>query len=253
MIIHIDLESMPEQGTRESYIKESKENFKAPSSLTKTKALEDMGMCPVKNKYMTKDDAIKLWEKEMAPIMAESVGEEQWRKTTFDGSKGQVFSIAYAIDDEPVQVIYEKSTTGEKSVLERFASELRKRLTLKGSEYQRAPFFVGHNIKGYDLRFLYHRYVCNGINPGFSLAHNGRHGIDFFDTMVEWAGFNGSISQDALCKCLGISGKPDDIDGSKVWDHINAGMYDKVAEYNIDDVEKVREIYKHLTFKEMAV
>ena len=66
--------------------------------------------------------------------------------------------------------------------------------------------------------------------------------------MIEWAGPNGRIKQDTLCKTLGIEGKPGDIDGSKVWDFIKAGDGARVVEYNIDDVEKCRRVYDRLTF-----
>ncbi len=87
-----------------------------------------------------------------------------------------------------------------------------------------------------------------GVKPPFKLPFNGRHGSDFFCTQIAWAGFKGRASQDSICNALGIDGKPDDIDGSKVWDFVRDGKVKRVEEYNIDDVEKNREIYKRLTF-----
>ena len=50
-------------------------------------------------------------------------------------------------------------------------------------------------------------------------------------------------SQDYVCKYFGIKGKPDDIDGSQVYDYWHKGEQAKVAEYNMDDVEKVIQLY----------
>ena len=60
-------------------------------------------------------------------------------------------------------------------------------------------------------------------------------------------GTGGRIKLDALCKALGIEGKPDDIDGSKVWDFVKAGEHQKVCDYCADDVRKTREIYQRMT------
>ena len=56
--------------------------------------------------------------------------------------------------------------------------------------------------------------------------------------------FNKYISQDEVCKFLGVEGKPDDIDGSMIYDLWQQKEFDKIADYNIDDVEKVRKLYK---------
>ena len=87
-----------------------------------------------------------------------------------------------------------------------------------------------------------------GVQPPFEIDFNGRHGKAFYDTQIAWAGFKGRMSQDNLCAALGIEGKPGDIDGSKVWGFVKEGKVDRVAEYNRDDVQKNREIYKRLNF-----
>ena len=57
------------------------------------------------------------------------------------------------------------------------------------------------------------------------------------------------MSQNNLCKALGIEGKPGDIDGSKVWDFYKAGKIDRIEEYNRHDVETVEKIYNRINFK----
>ncbi len=43
-----------------------------------------------------------------------------------------------------------------------------------------------------------------------------------------------------LCKALGVSCKESGIDGSKVWDYINAGQISDVADYCAEDVMATR-------------
>jgi hypothetical protein len=114
----------------------------------------------------------------------------------------------------------------------------------------RNPYFIGQFIAGFDLKFIFHRAVILGVKPPFDLPFYGRHNSHFYDTQEAWAGFKGRMSQDNLCKALGIEGKPNDISGANVWDHVRDGDIKRVVEYNIDDVEKVRKIHKRLTFQQ---
>jgi predicted PolB exonuclease-like 3'-5' exonuclease len=75
--------------------------------------------------------------------------------------------------------------------------------------------------------------------------------------MTAWAGWGGRISLDALCKALDIPTKGteldgEDIDGSKVWDFVQAGRVSDVATYCMADVERVRTVYKRMNFVGMT-
>ncbi len=242
MIVNIDIETIPQQGAYDSFLSEAKSNFKASSTLTKAKACDDLGITGSDAKYLGKDDAIAKWVSRFAEEKAPEVAENEWRKTALDGSKGQICSIAFAIEDNKPEVVWSKDLTMECDILSKFVTLLNDRLG------GRKPFFVGHNIGGFDLKFIYQRCVINGVKPSFALPFNGRHDVNYYDTCEAWAGFGKRISQDNLCKALGIEGKPDDIDGSKVWDFVRDGQIERVAEYNVDDVVKNREIYKRLNF-----
>lgn len=110
---------------------------------------------------------------------------------------------------------------------------------------------VGHNIKEFDLRFLFQRAIINGVKPTFPLRTGSRYGGEFvFDTMTEWAGWGNRISLANLCKALDIPVKTGDITGATVWDAVKAGRIHDVAEYCMADVVATREVYKRLTFKE---
>jgi DNA polymerase elongation subunit (family B) len=109
------------------------------------------------------------------------------------------------------------------------------------------PYFIGHYIAGFDLKFIMHRAMILGVKPPFPINFNGRHRSDFFCTMQEWAGYRDTVSLDNLCKYFGIEGKGD-VDGSMVWDMVLAREFDKLDEYVRDDVAKVKRVYRKQTF-----
>jgi len=243
--VYLDVETVPAQSglhSYENYLKEEKENFKAPSDFTKGQACADLGLSGDKAKYTSKSDAISLWEAKFAEEKAPEVADEKWRKTSFDGSAGELISMAWAVGDEIILSVSRQLGGSEAQMLQDFFDRLSDTLGRK------TPYFIGQYLAGFDLKFIFHRAVILGVKPPFELPFNGRHGSDFFCTQIAWAGYGGRMSQDNLCKALGIEGKPDDIDGSKVWDFVNAGKVERVEEYNRDDVNKVRQIYKRLTF-----
>ena len=246
MDVFFDIETIPAQGgeySYENFLEAEKQNFKAPSSLTKTQACADLGLTGNDAKFTSKDDAIAKWEARFAEEKAPEVAEDKWRKTSFDGGAGEVISIAWAVGDGQINSCHRELGDSEELLLQNFFELLEAELGVGKA------FFVGQYIAGFDLKFLFHRAVILGVKPPFDLPFDGRHERDFYCTQIAWAGYGGRMSQDNLCKALGIKGKPDDIDGSKVWDFVKAGKVKRVAEYNEDDVNKVRQIYKRLTFK----
>ena len=169
--------------------------------------------------------------------------EDAYRKTAFDAAKGEIISIAWAVEDEDVEGLVCHSDKGddEEDLLVVFYAQLKDQLR------DRLPYFIGHYISKFDLKFIWQRSVILGVQPPFKLHPHGRHGSDFYDTMYAWAGYGGSISQDNLCKALHLPGK-EGMDGSKVWDYIKEGRYAEVAEYNKSDVETVRAMYNKINF-----
>jgi len=245
MNIYLDVETVPAQSgphSYENYLAEEKANFKAPSDFTKGQACADLGLTGDKAKYTSKADAIALWEAKFSKEKAPEVAEEKWRKTSFDGAAGELISIAWAVGDDDILSVSRQLGNSESVLLERFFDSLSDALGRK------TPYFIGQFIAGFDLKFIFHRAVILGVRPPFELPFNGRHKSDYFCTQVAWAGYGGRMSQDNMCKALGIEGKPDDISGSQVWDFVNAGKVERVEEYNRDDVDKVRQLHKRLTF-----
>ena len=224
MNCYLDIETLPTQPEEEEKAEIAK-TISAPAAMKKAETISDWH--EGKGKYAgSKATAI----------------EEAYRKTSLDGASGQVCSVAWKY--EGAQHIYSESNDcdgGDYEVIYEFFYQLSKHL------YKRPPFFIGHNIT-FDLQFIWRRAVILGINPPFILPFNGRHGKDFYCTMQAWAGYNKRISQDNLCKILGIEGKPGDICGANVWDHYKAGNIKLIEEYNRHDVETVEKIYNRINF-----
>lgn len=241
-----DIETIPAQGNAyEEFLQAEKENFKAPSSLSKTQVLLDFGVSDKDPdwKYKTKEDCVALWEKRFASIKAPEVAEEKWRKTSFDGGRGEIICMSIMIDHGEIQSFWRRLQESEGDMLQNFFDRLA--TTLNG----RTPFLIGHNICNFDLKFLYQRCVVLGIKPSFDIPFAGSHGRDYWDNMVAWTGYRKDyISQDALARALGLPGKPDNIDGSKVWDYVRDGKEHEVAAYCEDDVSQVWGIYRRLNF-----
>lgn len=190
-----------------------------------------------------KPESIAKWIEEKGPAEREKL----WRKQALNPNEGQILSIAWNTGGETVccttnDFSHDSSgphETNERALIESFCEDLVGEL--KG----RPPYFIGHNVP-FDLGFIWKRAIVNNIELPFTIKPHGRHGSDFFDTMQQWEGFKGRISQDRLCKLLGIEGKPDGISGANVLDHYLAGDIDKIAAYNKDDVDKVKSIYNRI-------
>lgn len=192
---------------------------------------------------MKKAETIDAWHKgdgKYAGVKEQAI-EDAYRKTSFDGAKGQICSMAWKPEGGVISSCTDKM--GEADMLALFFEDMIAQCS------GRPPFFIGQYIGGFDLKFIFHRAIILGVRPTFRVLFDGKHGKDFYCTQAAWAGYGGRMSQDNLCKALGIEGKPDDIDGSKVWDFYKAGKIDRIEEYNRYDVETVERIYNRINFK----
>lgn len=218
MKIVIDIETIPDQtpGAKQLYI----DSVKAPAKFKKA-------------------ESIAQWLEENK----ESEGEQQWLKTSFDGAKGQVCAVGVLCVDTGRKDVFTGSERGILMQLSDFCVE-----NAPFDNATTAAYFIGHNAKGFDLPFLHKRFVINNIKPGFKCKWHGRHGVDMYDTMEGWAGFNGRISLDNLANALGLGGKTEGMDGSQVWPEFEKGNIDKIASYCADDVELTYQVYKRLNW-----
>jgi 3'-5' exonuclease len=201
-----------------------------------------------------------LYERKIAKIDPES-GKEPisfekfFEMTGFDGAYGRICTIAYALNDEPVQAL----SGDEKEMVAKFWE-------VAG----RADLLVGHNIRDFDLPFIMQRSVVLGVKPSWNkfeepgkkpwdmvkfLSFARYKNAPIFDTMHEWNnwGENRNIKTiEHISLALGIpTPKDEGIDGSKVNEFFKAGKISEICEYCKRDVETVRAVYKRMTFENL--
>ena len=119
--------------------------------------------------YKNAESIEKWWAETGTPKVqaildsAESRADERYRKTSLDGAFGQIAVIGVAFNDEdPVSLFCADYTAphAENTLLNRFYSLLAER------QSHRDPFqFIGHNVLGFDLRFILQRSIINNNKP----------------------------------------------------------------------------------------
>jgi hypothetical protein len=238
MNIFIDIETVPAQD---------------PDAIIMLRAEADEEKLLIKAPSNYKDEA-KIKEYILAKqIEIDTAFEERYRKTSFDGAYGQIACIGYAIDDEPAKSVWSAGWNQmEGDVLADFYRILNDRIN---SNSQMRPTFIGHNLIGFDLRFIHQRSVMLGVKPPSFIPFKAKPwDTTVFDTMIDWAGVGNRVSLAKLCKVFGLDAKGseigEEIDGSKVWDFVKDGRIEDVAKYCEGDVERTRQVYKRLNFIE---
>lgn len=250
MDITIDLETIPTQkaGAYEAIMADVCANFKAPSTLTKEQAAVDLGLVDKDEiKFTSKDTMIKRWETELASVKVADVAEEKYRKTALSGSTGEIVVIGFKFGDEKAESFSRQLGEPEPLLVSSFYDRLREVLTYTHGAVEQVKF-IGHNIQGFDLRFLWQRSVINNIKPPIDLLYS-QYSDKVFDTMTTWAGFGNRISLKDLCAALGVPSPKDEIDGSMVWDYVKTGRVNEVEAYCRDgDVEATYQCYQKMKF-----
>tara|TARA_R110002096_G_scaffold413803_1_gene614709 strand:- start:30 stop:788 length:759 start_codon:yes stop_codon:yes gene_type:complete len=251
MDIFIDIETLRSpESHRLQILEDVKSNFKAPSTLTKGQAAIDLGLSDEKGiKFTSKDDMIARWERDLASVKSESVANDIWEKTSFKPDVAPIACIVigwYSGQGYQNAIFETNDMINEADMLEEFHATVTSICTANKVEVRKVNF-VGHNIAKFDLPFIWKRSVINNVNTCKGVKWiDARHGQHCFDTMIAWAGFGNRISADNLCKILGIKGKTEGMDGSKVYDTWQTEPQ-KVIEYCCDDVQLVKEIHLRLT------
>jgi hypothetical protein len=243
--ITFDIETLPDMrpGARERHIEDARVNVKVPSGATKDTLAADLGIHDKETiKFTPRASLDSQWIAEVGPRMAEPAGDEAWRKTALDGARGQVLMIGIANDDDDVAVICEGN---ERDTLARFFSEIGRSVTRANNGNLQ---FIGHNIIGFDLKFVLQRAIINGVKPHLAFPiHPAPWSDRVFDTMIQWAGTGNRISLNDLCSALDIEGKGD-IDGSMVYDYYAAGKVGELLQYCANDVTITREVWRRMSF-----
>lgn len=210
--VYFDIETIPSQDT--SLLDEIRKTITPPGNIKKQESID---------KWLAENREEKALE--------------AFAKTSFDGGKGHVCTIAWAKNDGEICVHHAHSLDAESSIIQYFFDDLDK---------FHSETLVGHYIGGFDIPFLLKRAVCLGIAiPPKSTFPRDPKPWDksIHDTMNMWMGNRDSISMDNLCGILGIKGK-EGFDGSMVAAAWAKGEHDKIAEYCKDDIWRTREIHK---------
>lgn len=221
--IYLDIETIPAQ--RDDMRALAAEGVRPPGTLRKA-------------------ESIAAWERDERPA-AELAAVQA---TSFDGGLGQLVVIGWAIGNAASQSV-QVATLGEDSearALRAFFEDIR---VVHDSHSGMRPVVVGHNVIDFDLRFLWRRAVVLGVRPPLWWPRDPKPwGDAAHDTMTLWAGARERISLDKLCRILGLEGKGDGPTGADVWPMVQAGRMDEVAAYCRADVDRVRAVYRRLTF-----
>lgn len=190
---------------------------------------------------MKKAETIAAWE---ASDKAQAV-QDAIAKTSLDGTYGHICCIGFAVNDDKPDCRYLAGTYSPGSEAEALREFFAKADEVgTGNPYP--VCIVGHNVIGFDLRFIWQRAIILGVRvPNWFPRDPKPWSHEAFDTMLAFAGQRGTIGMDRLCRVLGIEGKTD-IDGSMVASLWEAGRADDIARYCMDDVERTRAIHRRM-------
>lgn len=180
-----------------------------------------------------KAESIEAWLSENL----ETATDEAVSRTSFEGGRGHVCTIAWAKNDGAIRSRHARTLAEEADVIRAFFGDL--------DEYH-AETIVGHNVADFDLRFLMKRAVVLGVelpSPAALPRDIKPWSKGIADTMLMWSGAKDRVSMNDLCDMLGIAGK-DGFDGSMVAAAWAEGQHDTIEEYCRDDVHRTREIHK---------
>jgi len=166
-----------------------------------------------------------------------------WGKQGLNSLKGEIACIGVAKDDEPVEVLYTKTT--EEDLMKRFDAWLID----KGVEELTQIYWIGHNLSGFDIPWIAHRawkYNLDGLSMMLPVKAYDEHIID---TMLIFMSTSrdpkSKVKLDVLSKYLGYEGKAG-MDGSMVHQAFIDGKHKEIAEYCENDVMITRDIVKRL-------
>lgn len=192
---------------------------------------------------ISKAETIAKWNEESRPAAVD----EAVARTGLDGSFGRVCVIGWAINDGGVETL--SCADDEASVLSEFARIINQSVP---PNERHTTTVIGHNVSGFDLRFLTQRFIVNGIKPPMVIARAAQakpwESEKVFDTMVQWSGIGGKASLDKLCLALSLPSPKGEIDGSMVNQYVKDGRIEEVARYCERDVEAARAVHKRMTF-----
>lgn len=176
--------------------------------------------------------------------------EDEYLKQSLNPLKAQIISGAYAYNDDPVEATF--SEFEEEEVIDGLWNYVKSKVNTEivgtgGRQMQTEFAWVGYNIKMFDLQLLFFRAIKYGYYDLAKLIPRNRFSPNVIDLLEVIKGADTQskgYTQDAVGQYFGIGGKPTEIDGSKVYPFYREGRFQEIVDYNIDDVEKERNLFK---------
>lgn len=195
----------------------------------------------------------------------------EWLKTALDASTGQIATVSATIGEQNIASIRvnDLSLEAERELLIDFFEDLEAALDglaheaalashgaqgrgdiesihLEIQRHRQVPIVVAHHAQ-FDVRYIWQRAIVLGVTPPVWWPIDARpwDADRIADTMVMWAGHGNRIGLDRLCRVLGLPGKTG-VDGSQVWDLVQAGRIEQIASYCDDDVRRLRSVHRRL-------
>lgn len=189
--------------------------------------------------YKSADTIAKWWSEQGDAKKAEAIN-----RTALDGTWGEIVCIGYAVDNGMIAVCHEDDEGG---TLRSFVEALRMSCHDVPAWEKRATY-IGHNVAAFDLRFIWQRSRIHGIElPKWPLERYPKAPY-VYDTMTEWAGFGGRISQHDLEAAFGLERMdPLENGGADVAAALDAGRLDDVVAHCAEDVRLLRDIYRRMS------
>lgn len=192
---------------------------------------EMMEKCPASYK---KPDSIRTW--------AEENQMEQHRKQALDSMQGEILAVGFAHNDNEPGCAIRTNGMDERTLLTMVEAGL---MQIVKAHKGVAPVWVGHNIKGFDLPWMWRKCLKYGLYDLARSIPKGRYTKDIEDTMEMWAtDYKDHVSLSKIAGFFGLNGKTEGLDGSKVYDAYLAGEHGRIAEYCKGDVALTREIHR---------
>jgi hypothetical protein len=182
-----------------------------------------------------KPESIEKWMVEHG----EQAKKELLQKTALNGLYGEIVTFGAVFEGLP-SVHQRQADESEHDFLWELNGDLG--AILIGTAVQ----WIGWNIGGFDLRFLWQRFIINGIQPKFTIPFDAKPwDKKYLDLMAYWCGFGKYAKLVDVCRVFGIE-HHDDIDGSQVFQAWQEGRQDDIQTHCKADILRTAELHQRM-------
>lgn len=159
----------------------------------------------------------------------------EWRKLSFSPWKCRVVALGIEAPGHSVTMVA-KDFQEERQLLEVFWNHMKSYAVR-----------CGYNITAFDDAVIVARSMLLGLSPAVRINRNrySKQSVDLYQAVFPTYG--DSMKLKDLCRAIGIVPQAGyEMDGSKVLDLVDAGEWDKIAEYVHSDAVIEYELYNRL-------